>query len=104
MFAYKIAASMGRNVARAVSRRCLADAAPAREGMAFTFASPSEMFYHNADVKQIDVPSYSGDFGIQAYHVPCLAVLKPGVVTVYPKDGDMQRYFTITMFIQWEQI
>ncbi|XP_022651395.1 ATP synthase subunit delta, mitochondrial-like [Varroa jacobsoni] len=93
MIGQRILASMGRQIGRTLSRRSLADAAPAREGMAFTLASPSEMYYHNADVKQVDVPSYSGDFGILAYHVPCLAVLKPGVVTVYPKDGDLKRYF-----------
>lgn len=91
MIGQRILASMGRQIGRTLSRRSLADAAPAREGMAFTLASPSEMYYHNADVKQVDVPSYSGDFGILAYHVPCLAVLKPGVVTVYPKDGDLKR-------------
>ncbi|OQR69702.1 ATP synthase subunit delta [Tropilaelaps mercedesae] len=93
MFAYRICSTIGRQFGRTINRRGLADAAPPRERMAFTFASPSEMYYQNSDVKQVDVPSYSGDFGILAYHVPCLAVLKPGVVTVYPKDGDLKRYF-----------
>lgn len=91
MFRAAVASSVGRQFARS-ARRGFADAAP-REGMAFTLASPSEMFYHNANVKQVDVPSYSGDFGILANHVPCLAVLKPGVVKVYANDGDLKRYF-----------
>jgi len=89
MFALRAAS---RVVSRQLIRRGFAS--EPREGMAFTFASPAEMFYTNADVRQVDVPSYSGSFGILAHHVPCLAVLKPGVVTVYPKDGaELKRYF-----------
>lgn len=46
-----------------------------------------QVYYSNADVRQVDVPSYSGNFGILANHVPTLAVIKPGVVTVYEGDG-----------------
>ncbi|KFM69430.1 ATP synthase subunit delta, mitochondrial, partial [Stegodyphus mimosarum] len=61
--------------------------------MSFTFSSPSEVFYNKANVKQVDVPSYSGSFGILPNHVPTLAVLKPGVVTVYEEDGASKKYF-----------
>jgi len=61
--------------------------------MAFTFAAPSKVYYNSADVKQIDVPSFSGSFGILPNHVPSLAVLKPGVVTVYEQDGTNKKYF-----------
>jgi len=61
--------------------------------MAFTFASPRDVFYNNADVKQIDVPSFSGNFGILPDHVPLLAVLQPGVVTVTEADSSAKKYF-----------
>lgn len=51
------------------------------------------MFYNNANVKQIDVPSFSGSFGILPQHVPLLAVLKPGVITVHEQDGNQKKYF-----------
>jgi len=54
--------------------------------MAFTFASPSSVFYKAANVKQVDVPSFSGSFGILPNHVPVLAVLRPGVITVHEAD------------------
>ena len=50
-------------------RRCMSE-------MAFTFAAPNAVHYTDADVKQIDVPSFSGSFGILPNHVPALAVLK----------------------------
>ncbi|XP_023242756.1 ATP synthase subunit delta, mitochondrial [Centruroides vittatus] len=61
--------------------------------MSFTFGSPYEVYYNKSSVKQVDVPSYSGSFGILPNHVPCLAVLKPGVVTVFEEDGATKKYF-----------
>ncbi|XP_067938881.1 ATP synthase subunit delta, mitochondrial-like [Watersipora subatra] len=72
-----------------ISKRGYADGAVA---MAFTFATPSECFYTNANVKQVDVPALSGDFGIVAKHVPTLAVLKPGVVVVHEEEAT-HKYF-----------
>ncbi|XP_060640802.2 ATP synthase subunit delta, mitochondrial [Anolis sagrei] len=77
--------------------RCYAEAAaPASASqaqMAFTFASPSQVFYNAAPVKQVDVPTLSGAFGILAAHVPTLQVLRPGVVTVFAEDGASTKYF-----------
>jgi len=61
--------------------------------MAFTFASQRKVFYNAENVKQADVPSLSGSFGILPAHVPTLAVLKPGVLTVVEADGASKKYF-----------
>ncbi|KAG6938572.1 ATP synthase, H+ transporting, mitochondrial F1 complex, delta subunit [Chelydra serpentina] len=45
-------------------------------------------------MKQVDVLTLSGSFGILAAHVPTLQVLKPGVVTVFAQDGTATRYFS----------
>ena len=42
---------------------------------------------------KIDVPSFSGNFGILPNHVPALAVLSPGVVTVFEDDGAAKKFF-----------
>lgn len=44
-------------------------------------------------MRQVDVPSFSGSFGILPKHVPTLAVLKPGVVTVFENDGAVKKIF-----------
>ncbi|XP_009706290.1 PREDICTED: ATP synthase subunit delta, mitochondrial, partial [Cariama cristata] len=54
---------------------------------------PNQVFYNGANVKQVDVPTLTGSFGILASHVPTLQVLKPGVVTVYAEDGTATKYF-----------
>ncbi|XP_073981978.1 ATP synthase, delta subunit [Rhodnius prolixus] len=61
--------------------------------MSFTFAAANQVYYNNANVRQVDVPSFSGSFGILPKHVPTLAVLKPGVVTVFENDGNSKKIF-----------
>lgn len=61
--------------------------------MAFTLAAANKVFYDSANVRQVDVPSFSGAFGILPKHVPTLAVLKPGVVTIYENDGTTKKVF-----------
>lgn len=51
------------------------------------------MFYDSVAVKQVDVPSFSGSFGILPKHVPTLAVLKPGVVSVFENEGAVKKIF-----------
>ncbi|XP_063770416.1 ATP synthase subunit delta, mitochondrial [Pseudophryne corroboree] len=74
--------------------RSYAEAAPAGSPvMSFTFASPSQVFYNGAAVKQVDVPTTTGMFGILSNHVPTLQVLRPGLVTVFSDDGTATKYF-----------
>ncbi|XP_071433917.1 ATP synthase subunit delta, mitochondrial [Pithys albifrons albifrons] len=73
--------------------RGYAEPAAGPAAMAFTFASPTQVFYNGANVKQVDVPTLTGSFGILASHVPTLQVLRPGVVTVYAEDGTATKYF-----------
>nr|CAG4648404.1 EOG090X0JDB [Moina brachiata]SVE93385.1 EOG090X0JDB [Moina brachiata] len=61
--------------------------------LSLTFAAPAQVLYNKANVKQVDVPSFSGSFGILPAHVPTLAVLRPGVVTVFENDGAQKKFF-----------
>ncbi|XP_006643459.1 ATP synthase subunit delta, mitochondrial [Lepisosteus oculatus] len=73
--------------------RCYAEAPSAAPQMSFTFASPNEVFFREASVKQVDVPTLTGAFGILPAHVPTLQVLRPGVVTVFSEEGAPAKYF-----------
>uniref|UniRef100_A0A3Q2Q052 ATP synthase F(1) complex subunit delta, mitochondrial n=1 Tax=Fundulus heteroclitus TaxID=8078 RepID=A0A3Q2Q052_FUNHE len=73
--------------------RCYAEAAGGSPQMSFTFASPTQVFFKEASVKQVDVPTLTGAFGILPAHVPTLQVLRPGVVTVFNDDGSAAKYF-----------
>ena len=50
-------------------------------------------FYNNVDVKQVDVSSTTGTFGILPNHVPAISVLKPGLVVVYEQDDKQNKFF-----------
>ncbi|KAF7994481.1 hypothetical protein HCN44_003953 [Aphidius gifuensis] len=67
--------------------------AEAGNEMKFTLAGANQVFYDQVSIRQVDVPSFSGSFGILPKHVPTLAVLKPGVVTVYEESGDTKKVF-----------
>lgn len=56
----------GRQLAASAQRRTYADE------MKLTFAAANKTFYADQQVRQIDVPSFSGSFGILAKHVPVL--------------------------------
>ncbi|KAF7664132.1 hypothetical protein LDENG_00189430 [Lucifuga dentata] len=73
--------------------RCYAEAVTGTPQMSFTFASPTEVFFKEASVKQVDVPTLTGAFGILPAHVPTLQVLRPGVVTIFNEDGSSAKYF-----------
>ncbi|KAK1805931.1 hypothetical protein P4O66_012977 [Electrophorus voltai] len=73
--------------------RGYAEAVTSATQMSFTFASPTEVFFKAASVKQVDVPTMTGAFGILPAHVPTLQVLRPGVVTVFSEDGSSSKYF-----------
>ncbi|KAM8746004.1 ATP synthase F(1) complex subunit delta, mitochondrial [Acanthopagrus schlegelii] len=73
--------------------RSYAEAATGAPQMSFTFASPTQVFFKEASVKQVDVPTLTGAFGILPAHVPTLQVLRPGVVTVFNDDGSAVKYF-----------
>jgi len=75
--------------------RTYAEPAAAHGGlkMPLIFGTPNHTYYNNVDVKQIDVPSFSGNFGILPSHVPTIAVIKRGVITVYEHDGKQKKIF-----------
>ncbi|ENN79996.1 ATP synthase subunit delta, mitochondrial-like [Dendroctonus ponderosae] len=84
-----------RSVSRLLSSRALSTTVKRgyAEEMSFTFASGNQIFYEAKSVRQVDVPSFSGSFGILPKHVPTLAVLKPGVVSVYENEGNVKKIF-----------
>merc|ERR1712146_812653 len=81
---------------RFLRRALRADAgasAASADGLKFRFNTPTSSIIGEDTVKMVLVPAVSGDFGILAGHVPTIAQLKPGVVSVYKTDTDISHYF-----------
>src|ERR1700755_385030 len=48
----------------------------------FELVSPDKISF-SGEVDQVDVPGAEGDFGVMAGHAPLIALLRPGLMTVY---------------------
>ena len=48
----------------------------------FELVSPDKVSF-SGEVDQVDVPGSEGDFGVLAGHAPLIALLRPGLLTVY---------------------
>merc|ERR1712127_21058 len=57
------------------------------------FNLPQETLYDGADVTSVIVPGATGEYEVTADHVPIVAELKAGVLTIKHGDGEDEKYF-----------
>jgi len=58
----------------------------------FELVSPDKISF-SGEVDQVDVPGSEGDFGVLAGHAPLIALLRPGLMTVY--SGSQQTKLVV---------
>ncbi|KAF5396249.1 Mitochondrial ATP synthase subunit delta [Paragonimus heterotremus] len=75
------------------SFRYLKTSAKYNADLTLTFASADQVFYNKKVVRQVDVPTLTGRFGVLAEHVPTIGCLAPGLVSVTENDGSSKSYF-----------
>jgi len=74
----------------------LADEAakPADGLMSFTFTLPSKSLYQDVPVEMVILPGNDGQFGAMPTHVPTIAELKPGVISIQETaGGPLTKFF-----------
>jgi len=77
----------------ATGARLAEEGAPAT-GMKFNFSMPDKTLYEEANVEMVIVPGVDGFFGITPGHVPTIAELKPGLISVQEvASGPLKKYF-----------
>lgn len=60
----------------------------------FNFFVPHDTVCKGEGVDLVLVPAVTGDFGVMPGHVPTVAQLRPGVVTIHKElDKDVQKFF-----------
>ena len=64
----------------------------------FELVSPQNVAF-SGEVDQVDVPGSEGDFGVLAGHAPLIALLRPGVMTVYA-NGEQTRLVVLGGFAE----
>jgi F-type H+-transporting ATPase subunit epsilon len=55
----------------------------------FDLVSPARLLF-SGDVDQVDVPGSEGDFGVLAGHAPLVAMLRPGILTIFRESGELR--------------
>jgi F-type H+-transporting ATPase subunit epsilon len=65
----------------------------------FDLVSPAELLFTN-EVDQVDLPGMEGDFGVLASHVPIVALLRPGIITVRT-GGSTERFVLMGGFAEF---
>lgn len=72
---------------------------PTPSKLNFNFYMPHAIELKDEEVEMVLVPATSGDFGILPGHVPTVAQLRPGVISIH-KDGDkdVKKYFVSSGF------
>jgi len=64
----------------------------------FELVSPDKVSF-SGEVDQVDVPGSEGDFGVLAGHAPLIALLRPGIMTVYA-GGEQTRLVVLGGFAE----
>ncbi len=64
----------------------------------FELVSPDKVSF-SGEVDQVDVPGSEGDFGVLAGHAPLIALLRPGLMTVYA-GGEQTRLVVLGGFAE----
>src|SRR5207237_4446290 len=55
----------------------------------FDLVSPEKLLF-SGEVEQVDVPGSEGDFGVLAGHAPLIAMMRPGILTMYRQSGALR--------------
>jgi F-type H+-transporting ATPase subunit epsilon len=64
----------------------------------FELVAPNKISF-SGEVDQVDVPGAEGDFGVLAGHAPLIALLRPGLMTVYA-GGEQTRLVVLGGFAE----
>eukprot|EP00474_Spongospora_subterranea_P008448 CRZ08906.1 hypothetical protein [Spongospora subterranea] len=87
--------TISRGFRSATALRAAADdTKSATPKLRLNFNVPHQAIVKNEEVHQVTIPGTEGEFGVLAGHVPIVAELQPGVVTVdYGKGDKPSKYF-----------
>ena len=59
----------------------------------FDLVGPERLLFSGA-VDQVDVPGSEGDFGVLAGHAPLVAMLRPGILTIFTGSEQIRALVT----------
>ena len=54
--------------------------------------NPDKSFLNKEDATEVVVPALEGEMGILKDHIPIISFLKPGIIKILSKSGDVNYY------------
>mmetsp|Transcript_15758 Transcript_15758/g.43602 ORF Transcript_15758/g.43602 Transcript_15758/m.43602 type:complete len:170 (+) Transcript_15758:118-627(+) len=78
---------------RGVAARSFSSEAEAATSVSLNFSVPYESIYKGTAVEQVIIPGTEGEYGVTAGHVPYVAQMKPGILTVMFDSSESEKYF-----------
>ena len=54
--------------------------------------NPEKSFLSKNDVTEVVVPAFEGEIGILKDHISIISFLKPGIIKIFSKSGDVSFY------------
>ena len=77
----------------AAARTFSSESEAAASSVSLNFSVPYESIYNGASVEQVIIPGVEGEYGVTANHVPYVAQMKPGILTVMFDSSESEKYF-----------
>ena len=77
----------------AALRSFASEATEAADAVSLNLSVPYESIYKGAKVESVIIPGTEGEYGVSANHVPYVAQMKPGVLTVMFDSTESEKYF-----------
>ena len=85
---------LSRTVHRGVTARSFSsEATEAATSVSLNFSVPYDSIYNGAKVEQVIIPGTEGEYGVSANHVPYVAQMKPGILTIMFDATESEKYF-----------
>ena len=63
--------------------------------------NPEKSFLIKDDVSEVVVPAFEGEMGILKDHIPIISFLKPGIITIFSKEGN-EKFFVEDGIIEFK--
>ena len=62
------------------------------ENFNFEIISPEKIIFSDS-VKMVKIPAYEGDMSLLKNHISIITFLRPGIVKVEKKEGNLEEFF-----------
>jgi len=54
--------------------------------------NPEKSFFAQEDINEVVLPAFEGEIGVLKDHIPIISFLKPGIIKIFSKSGEMNFF------------